>query len=480
MTDDQRRSVHPRTLSVRWRLSLTYAGIAALTALVLGGILLGMLSNYFSRVDDDYARSVATRAAENLVGPDGPGVQQSLLQTAFGTNTRVQAFDASGKLIADSGPPQMIDPNGVDFPTAGGQKSVPRKPPAAPGSSSVSGDVRSNAVYTRAALPQSRGGVASIEVSEGVSSGGTLMRGVVVALVVAALCAVAAAALLGYWISSRITRPLLHLAAASDAMAAGNLGVRADIEGNDEIGRLARSFNEMSGRVEVTVAALRRFASDAAHQLGTPLTALRTDLEVLRETSTSPQDQRLLDRALLQEQRLEALGSGLLQLSRLESPDADRKLQAVDVGNLISVAADAFASRAEQAGLDLDVVHPQAPVLAIGDPERLREAVENLLDNAVKFTPSGGSVQVGVRCGVDSDRALIWVSDTGPGISTADRERVFERFYRARDVADRPGSGLGLAIVQAAVQSCGGTVRLVHTDIGTRIELLVEAVNEQS
>ncbi|MEI6623720.1 MAG: HAMP domain-containing sensor histidine kinase, partial [Actinomycetes bacterium] len=422
------RSSGHRSLSVRWRLSLTYAGIAALTALLLGGILLGMLSNYFSRVDDDYLRSVATRAAESLVGSDGAPVGEALLQTAYGTNTRVQAFDEAGNLVADSGSPQLIDPNALQFPNTAGKPSAPRSRPSAPGGTSpLSGDVRSDVVYTRTALPGTRGSVASIEVSEAVSSGGSLMRGVVVAVVVAAVSAVVAAALLGYWISSRITRPLMHLAAASDQMAAGNLGVRADIEGHDEIGRLAESFNQMSARVDATVAALRRFASDAAHQLGTPLTALRTDLEVLRETSQSSDDQRLLDRALAQEQRMEVLGRGLLRLSRLESPDADSRVESVDLVGLVSVAADAFASRAEQAGVDFALDLPSAPVVAQVVPERLREAVENLLDNAVKFTPSGGSVQVGVQA--DSGRALVWVADDGPGIAAVDRERVFERFY---------------------------------------------------
>ena len=321
----------------------------------------------------------------------------------------------------------------------------------------------------RAALPGSPSNVAFIRVSEGPSSGGSLIGSVIVAWAVAAVTAVIAAALAGSLISSRMARPLAMLAVASDRMAAGDLGTRAEVAGEDEIGRLALSFNDMAAQVEATVTALKRFVSDAAHQLGTPLTALRTDLEMLQDTAADEGDRRRLDRALSQEQRLEELGRGLLQLSRLESPDASRPGRPLDLVGLIETTADAVSSRAEQAGLDLEVAAPDAPVMVVADPEQLRTAAENLLDNAIKFTPPGGHVRCGV-CAEDGS-ALIWVSDDGPGISAADRERVFERFYRAHGTAARPGSGLGLAIVRAAAMASGGSVRMAPSDVGTRIEV---------
>ena len=200
-------------------------------------------------------------------------------------------------------------------------------------------------------------------------------------------------------------------------------------------------------------------------------THLRTDLEMLSDGPVSDGDRRLLDRALTQEQRLEDLGSGLLQLSRLESPDARRADQSIDLVRLLRTAADAFASRADQADLQLELAVPDAELVVRADPDRLRAAFENPLDNALKFTPPGGTVQIGVRA--ENGQALIWVQDDGPGIPPADRGRVFERFYRARDVADHPGSGLGLAIVRAAAEACGGSARLAPTDVGTRIEVRV-------
>jgi two-component system, OmpR family, sensor histidine kinase TctE len=227
----------------------------------------------------------------------------------------------------------------------------------------------------------------------------------------------------------------------------------------------------MADRVEATVTALQRFVSDAAHQLGTPLTALRTDLEMLRDGPVSDEDRRLLDRALAQEQRLEDLGSGLLQLSRLEVANERLPDRAGDLGRLVRMVADAFASRAEQADLQLELVVPQTQLVAAADLDRLRAAVENPLDNALKFTPAGGTVQIGAQA--DGRQALIWIADDGPGIPVADRDRVFERFYRVRESAVHPGSGLGLAIARAAAEACGGSVRVADADRGTRIEVRV-------
>jgi len=461
-----------RPRSLRRRLTLTYAVIALLTAVVLGGILVVVLEAHFSSVDEANLRGAAQRAARNLGAARSSSLEQVLRLTAYGTNTRVQALGAAREVIADSGSPQQITGASLGAPSPAGQGQ-----PAAAGDATAPvsaapprmDETRSAKVYVRAALPGSPAGVAFIRVSEGPSSGGSLMGSVIVALAVAAVAAVVAAALAGLWISSRIARPLTLLAAASDRMAGGDLGTRAEVAGDDEIGRLARSFNQMATQVEATVTALQRFVSDAAHQLGTPLTALRTDLELLQDTAGDEGDKRRLDRALAQEQRLEDLGRGLLQLSRLESPDASRPGRPVDLAGLLEAAADAVSSRAEQAGLDLEVAVPDAPVVVIADPERLRTAVENLVDNAIKFTPPGGHVTCGV--GAENGSALIWVCDDGPGISAADTERVFQRFYRAPGTAGRPGSGLGLAIVLAAAKASGGSVRVAPADAGTRMEI---------
>ena len=322
----------------------------------------------------------------------------------------------------------------------------------------------------RDALAGSPGGVVRIRVSEAPAEGGDIMGGVIVAWAVAAAAAVLAAGLAGYGIAARISRPVVALARASERMAGGDLATRAEIGGAGELGRLAGSFNLMAGRIETTVGALQRFVSDAAHELGTPLTALRADLELARDGAESEEERRqLIDRALGHEKRLEDLGDGLLRLSRLESGRAATAREPVDLSALARSSADAFASRAEQADVELAVTAPEPGPRTIADPAQLGVAVGNLLDNALKFTPAGGHVRMEVA--EVAGWAVLSVADDGRGIAPSEQERVFERFHRGRDVADRPGSGLGLAIVRAAAQSCGGTARLAPAERGTRVEL---------
>lgn len=440
--------------SLRWRLSLTYAAIALLTAAVLGAVLVALLDRHFTESDDRHLRSVADKAATELVTATADEIGQRLRMVAYTMNTRVQALDASRRTVADSGSPPDIAPDSIG-PVAGVNRPSDK-------------ETRSRRTYTRLALPGSPAGVRFLQVSEGPASGGGVMNPVVTAWALAAVAAVTAAAATGYLLSRRLTRPLTQLTSASDRMRAGDLSARASEAGHDEIGRLAHSFNQMADKVAATVTALQRFVSDAAHQLGTPLTALRTDLETLRRDARSHDERRRIDRALAQQKRLEALSGGLLQLSRLESATATPPARTVALLPLIRASLDAVASRAEQADVDLDLTADSDPYVSVL-PNHVTSAVDNLLDNALKFTPAGGAIHVGVA--TERAHALVWIHDTGPGIPAEDHDRVFDRFYRSRVTADQPGTGLGLAIAKALTHTTGGSLHLAPSDHGTRMEL---------
>jgi two-component system sensor histidine kinase TctE len=225
----------------------------------------------------------------------------------------------------------------------------------------------------------------------------------------------------------------------------------------------------MASRVEETVNSLRRFVADAAHEIGTPLTALQADLELAQGHAESEDERRLLGRALVQAQRLGSLASGLLRLSRLEARDAASGWERVDLAALAHHVADAFASRADQADVDLVVDLPAGEVPVVGDAERLRTAIGSLLDNALKFTPAGGTVTVAIR--VDAGAARLLVSDTGIGIPPDDMPVLFERFHRGRNAAGYEGNGLGLAIVRATAEFHGGWVGAESSQSGSRFEL---------
>jgi two-component system sensor histidine kinase BaeS len=455
-----------RTASLRFQLALTYAGIALLTAALLGGILLAVLGNYYARSEQAYLQAAASRlVADPPIADDAAALQRWAQIGALGTQTRVRVYDANGNQVADSGPPQGVDPGALLIegrPERGGHGRGDLPSPLGGGIFGGGGaQERSN---RKLQLALSNGGFVTL--SEAPASGRDALVSVAQAWTVAALLAVALAALAGYLLSSRVSHPVAELTEAADRMHDGDLSARATVVREDEVGRLAESFNAMAGRIETTVVALRRFVADAAHEIGTPLTALQADLELAEQEARSDDERRLVQRALGQAHRLEALSTDLLRLSRIEAGESPGEITLVDVATLVREEADAAASRAEQAGLVLDLDVADEVLVVAADRSQLQVVVDNLLDNAVKFTPEGGRVSLTARGA--GNFAFITVADTGVGIPAEEHGQVFGRFHRARNVAAYPGSGLGLAIVRATVERFGGSVDFDSSEIGTR------------
>jgi signal transduction histidine kinase len=271
------------------------------------------------------------------------------------------------------------------------------------------------------------------------------------------LIAVLLAAIVGWLVSRQVTRPLTALTQVTREMAAGDLSSRADVLARDEFGALGEAFNQMAARIEETVGALRKFASDAAHELKTPLTALITDLElVFDDMRTAQLDISTLERAQSQVQRLNRLMDGLLDLSRLESGQTESLRQPLDLIHLIQKACETFAAQAEARSLDFDLKIPSSPVMVNANESQIRRLLANLLENAIKFTPPGGAIRVYLAA--LTDQVEIEVADSGIGIPAEDLDQVFQRFHRARNAAAYPGSGLGLAIVKAIIDAHDGQV----------------------
>jgi signal transduction histidine kinase len=464
-----------RTRSLRWRLALTYAGMALLTAVLLGGILLAVLANHYTRAEDDYLD-----ASARLVVADPPPLTtiQDLTwwaqAAALTTQTRVQVYSQDGTLVVDSGSPDTLDAESLldrsDGFRRGGRGDHAGLPnPLGNGLFGTGGDARSSR-----SLTMDMGNGAYVKLSEGPASGRDALMSAAVAWILAAALAVGLAALAGYLVAARIARPVVALTDASDRMAAGDLGARAPVAGGDEVGRLGESFNGMAERVETTVTSLRRFVADAAHEIGTPLTALQADLELAERKTTSEDERRLVDRALVQTGRLASLSDNLLQLSRLEAGEAAGGRENADLTAVARQLADGVASRAEQAGVELALDVAAGPLPVPVEHGRLQTVLANLLDNAVKFTPEGGAVTVTVR--QEGAEAVVTVADTGVGIPPDEQGEIFGRFHRARNVSAYPGNGLGLAIVKAAVDRAGGTVTFASSEAGTTFRVALPTV----
>jgi signal transduction histidine kinase len=322
----------------------------------------------------------------------------------------------------------------------------------------------------RVALPASAGIPGGyLLLSEAPAQGPAVLPRVAGSSLFAGVLAVIVAALVGYLLARRISRPLVDLTHATDRMAGGDLTVRADVAGSEEMQQLGESFNTMVAQTGATMDALRRFVADAAHELGTPLTAVQTDVQLAARAESLPDARRLAARAFGQAQRLRAVTSGLLELSRIEGGAEHGHEESADLAAAIHVAVEAVASRAEQAGLNLEMRVPPGELMVLADRSRLDAIVLNLLGNAVKFTPEGGTV--GVTAGAEAAGAIMTVWDTGIGIPAGERDRVFSRFHRTAEASGIPGSGLGLAIVTAAVESAGGTIVIEDSPVGTRFSV---------
>lgn len=250
---------------------------------------------------------------------------------------------------------------------------------------------------------------------------------------------------------------------------AGSLTERIPLRGTgDDFDELAGTLNQMLGRIEEAVDAVRRVSDNVAHELRTPLARLHADLDDLRMTADESERQRLADQALTEAGRLQSIFDALLRIARIESGRHHAGFRRVDLSTLLADAVEFHLPDAEARGQRIE--SRIAPGLILeADPDLLFQAVSNLLDNAVKYGGDAGAVTVSAaRTATD---VVVEISDAGSGIPPAYREKVTERFFRLPDTAGEPGSGLGLSLVSAIVALHRGRLRIEDAGPGTRVRL---------
>jgi len=276
---------------------------------------------------------------------------------------------------------------------------------------------------------------------------------------------------LGWWLSRRITRPVLALADAADEVAKGNYDVQLPPPGDDEIGELSVRFSEMARRLSEVEELERNFLMTVSHELRTPLTAIRGHVGALREGIA--EDPELRERSLeviaIEAARLERLVGDVLDLAKLDARRFTVLHEEVDMGQLIDQAYEAFGEEARRRGIEYTAEVGARPVI-LSDGDRLLQIVSNLLSNAFRWTPDGGRVEL--ELSQADGTVAVAVADTGPGISAADRERIFRPFVSGGG----GGTGLGLAIARELATALGGRIRVESTPgEGSRFELLLPA-----
>ena len=268
-------------------------------------------------------------------------------------------------------------------------------------------------------------------------------------LILITLGGVAIASGLGLAVSRAALTPVRRLTDATERVTeTGDLSERIPVGGQDELSRLASSFNTMLAALEASDRAKRQLVSDASHELRTPLTSLRTNIEVLARDRKMPDGERekLLNDVVSQLSEMTALVTELVELARGETQPEESEDVRLDllVGEVVARARRDFPQ--------VEFVTDLQPSELFGVPNTIARAVSNLLDNAAKWSPAGGKVEVAVRDG------QVIVRDHGPGIEEDDLPYVFDRFYRAPAARKLPGSGLGLAIVKQVAEAHGGGV----------------------
>jgi two-component system sensor histidine kinase MprB len=292
------------------------------------------------------------------------------------------------------------------------------------------------------------------------------------ALLLVALAALALAAVLGWLISRTAVGPLNDLTAAVEEIArTTDVSERLEAGGSDELGRLRHAFNRLLGALETSRESQHQLVVDASHELRTPLTSLRTNLEIVRRINELPEPERevLVADVLTQMQELTNLVSDLAELARGEHSQQEAALVRLD--QLVEETVELATSHGRRRGVTF-TTHLE-PTWVNGRTDRIARAVGNLLDNALKWSPDGASVEV--LC-VAGDVA---VRDHGPGIAPEDLPHIFDRFYRARAARALPGSGLGLAIVAQVAQEEGGSIRAFNAaDGGAVVTLHLPVVPE--
>lgn len=262
-------------------------------------------------------------------------------------------------------------------------------------------------------------------------------------------------------LASGMTAPLREMTAAAQRMARGDYAVRVPTRSADEVGRLAQAFNGMAEDLAAVDAQRRALVADVAHELRTPIAGVAATLENMADGVVEPDPQRLRG-VLEQVDRLGVLVRDLLDLSRTDAGVAPFAPVEVDVTSLVTEVVEEADSR--RTGVRLEV--SGAPALrASADPDRLRQLVANLVDNAVRHSPEGGLVSL-VLASIDPDRWALEVRDEGPGIAVADRERIFERFGRTDPTTG--GTGLGLAICRWVADLHGGRIHVLDPIAGGR------------
>ena len=445
--------------TIRFRLTAAYAII--LTVLVGGTAVWSWVAARHSvsvTVDRSLERDMTLfQSSVQMTGRRMDIVQAIQMSTTWGVrDLLVRVFDANGTMVYQSpslahqlstGPPD-VEPGRITFRTVSGNQDEDVRLAA------TAIDIQDHRYVVELVQPVTMGERSLARF------GRMLMLVIPLALVLATLG--------GYWLSGRALAPVAQITNDARRINATNLADRLAVPpAHDELRELSETLNAMLGRIDRSVSQLRQFTADASHELRAPLALIYTAAEFsLRRERPREDLVEALEKILRESRHTTSLVDSLLLLARADSGDDSLQAPvAINVSSLCQDAADRAAELASAKGISVSTDLRSTSIVVDGDETALRRLLLILVDNAVKYTPAGGRVDV--RLALEKDAALIRISDTGIGIAAADLPHVFDRFWRADKVRSRAagGTGLGLAIARWIVDRHGGTI-VVSSELG--------------
>lgn len=452
---------------IRWRLTIWYTALLAAAFVAFGGALtVGLRFDLYHQLDEQ----VEDQAALTLATVQEQGGNLRLVEGETGDLESDEHFlrliSADGSTLTDTTDEigeVRLDP-AVTSAALHGQRTLTSVHAGGETFRVVTAPVEVNGEI-RGVLQV---GISREEIDESI-------RALILLLGVAGPLVLAGAVIGGYALAGRAMAPVAAITALAASVDGDDLDARLQLNlPDDELGRLAGTFNVMLGRIGESFERQRRFTGDAAHELRTPLSLMRSriDLALLAaaEDGTDSPCTETLGALQGDLDRLTGLVGSLLTLARADARELALNPSRCDLADLVETTAESFAVQVAEAGIELRVV--TSPCSIVADADLLVQVLVNLIANALAHTPNGGRVEVGCEC--RGDQGVLWVADTGEGIALEHQARIFDRFYRVDPGRARAGggAGLGLSISRAIVQAHGGEIELQSAPgAGTRVEV---------
>jgi len=436
-------------MSIRTRLTLWYTAVLAIFVVALGVIVYAVLAFNLTAGLDRTLQGTANQVVSSARVRSFRDIQVITLPEldVFGSNVYIQVVDQDGQIARMSANLQRftrsLDESGLSW------VETNHRP--------VTRNVRTGGAHLRVLtvpLTFSDQPVGYLQVGTVREQVDNALSLLLIVLVVSGLGAIAAAAIVGRLLAGRALRPIDTITQTALAISrADDLGKRISQVGpQDEVGRLAKTFNIMLDRLEGLFRAQQRFIADFSHELRTPLTTIRGNMDLMRRMKSI--DEESLNAMQAESDRMTRMVGDLLLLAQADAGQTIRR-EKVELDTLLLEVYRQMRPIAE--GIELGIGE-EDQVIVMGDADRLKQLLLNLVDNACKYTPKGGKVTLGLSCA--EGWARLSVADTGIGIPAQDLPHIFERFYRVDKARSRTagGAGLGLSIVQWIVQAHGGKI----------------------